>query len=59
MVADTLNLYLPYLLVQARIPHLQAHLNYIESFYFSKSSGNKMENYKTNLIASAQYIGQF
>ena len=58
-MAETLNLYLPYLLVKARIPRLQAHLNFIERFYYNKSSGNKMENYKANLIASAEYISQF
>ena len=59
VVAETLNLYLPYLLVKARIPRLQANLCFIERFYFNKSSGNKMENYKANLIASAEYISQF
>ena len=56
VVAETLNLYLPYLLVKAKIPRLQAHLNFIERFYYNKSSGNKMENYKANLIASAEYL---
>ena len=42
VVADTLNLYLPYLLVKAQIPRFQAHLNFIEGFHFSKSSGNKI-----------------
>jgi len=59
VVADTLNLYLPYLLVKARIPRLYSHVRFIQAFYFSKSSGNKIEHYKTNLDASVQYICEF
>lgn len=50
---------LPYLLVQANIPRLEAHIKYIEAFHYSEDAGNELENYLANLKIARQCILDF
>ncbi len=47
--ADDVVSALPYLLVKAQIPRLEAQIMYIEAFHYSEDAGNILEVYLTNL----------
>jgi len=57
--ADDVVSALPYLLVKAQIPRLEAHIMFIEAFHYSEDTGNIFEVYLTNLKIARQRIIEF
>jgi hypothetical protein len=59
VTADDIVTILPYLLVQAKVPRLFAHANYIEAFHYSMSDGEQIEVFRTNLLIAMERLKIF
>lgn len=59
MNADDLVTALPYLVVKAQIPRLEAQIMFIEAFHYSEDAGSILEVYLTNLKIARQRILDF